>query len=139
MLAMGAGSEELAFLFLEIRANLKQTCNKGNGLAWYAVWHSCRNVPRYLLERGGNVNYGAPLLKAVSGVRAGREMTQLLLDAAAHMKQQDEQRCTSPRIAFDNDDQDVMELLLERSAFLNGAGPDESQCRHLVSRPRLDH
>ncbi|EEU38767.1 uncharacterized protein NECHADRAFT_82987 [Fusarium vanettenii 77-13-4] len=104
MLAIFGGSEELAFLFLEMGADLEQTCNKGRGLVWYAVWYSCPNVLRYVLERGCSANDHAAL-----------------------------------RIAFENEEQDIIELLLERGASLEEAGLDESKYRHLISSPRVDH
>ncbi|RTE79518.1 hypothetical protein BHE90_005979 [Fusarium euwallaceae] len=138
MLAMEVGSEDLAFLFLETGADLEQTCDRGQGLVWYAVMHSCTNVLRYLLERGCSANYDALLQISVTGVRAGREMTGLLLDAGASVEQQDEQGKTPLRLAFQYKDKGVMELLMERGASLKGAGLDESQHRSLVGRPWLN-
>lgn len=139
MLAMFGGSEELAFLFLEMKVDLEQTRNKGRGLVWYTVWNSCANVLRYVLDRGCSANDDALILDTVSGVLAGCEMTRLLLDARVCIEQQNEQGRTPLRIAFDEKDQDVVELLLERGASLKGAGLDESQCRHLVSSSGADH
>lgn len=122
MLAMEAGFEDLAFLFLEMGADLEQTCN-GKGLVWYAVWHSCANILKYLLEGGCSATDDTSLLTAVSGVLAGRVMAHLLLDAdaGARIEQQDEQGRTPLRIAYEDGDKDKVELLLERGASMEGA------------------
>ncbi|KAI8716796.1 hypothetical protein NCS52_00974000 [Fusarium sp. LHS14.1] len=120
-------------------ADLEQTCNKGRGLVWYGVWNSCTNVLGYVLERGCSANDDTLILDTVSEVLAGRETTLLLLDAGACIEKQDEQGRTLLKIAFDEKDQDVTEMLLERGASLKGAGLDDSQCRHLVSSLRVDH